>query len=508
MTRMNLASGFAVLACALGSPAHAARPAPATPGVPCKADGGSPDGGPADGGCPVDEAAQSDEDLKRELERSLQQDSAANARKPSAAGGGSATAGPAAPEGAVASGPAPPYPSSARGTQSLNPDISGIIDANAGYEGRTPAFRNGDDPALRSTPSAPAAGFTVQEVELALSAVVDPYFKGEIYLTIPNLNGLEVEEAFATTTSLPYSLQIKAGSFRSAFGRQNGQHLHVQDFTRRPLLNAGFLGADGLRGPGAQVSWLTPLPFYLTLYAEAFSLDVPAPGAPIASFGGGSGRDLTYAGEAKAFFPFGDDWSLYAGLNGATGISPNSAALVPALSTPSAPVSASYNRRSVLVGGDLYVKWKPPNVAGGYESVAWQTEVVFRHLGDAQDCLSADRAGCAAIAAEWDGGLYSQVVYQFDRRWFLGARGDVLGLPASSAIPSTLRGALSLTFQASEFARVRAYGEIEHLGAVRTVPLGSFTLAPDSLAGASPRTTAAAYLQLEVSIGAHGAHPF
>jgi hypothetical protein len=506
---MILVSGFAaLLLCALGSPARAERPAPATPDAPCKPDGGPSDGGPTDGGCPAGQTVQSDEDLKRELERSLEQDAAANARKPSAVGGGSVTAGSAAPEAAISGNPAPPYAGSSRGAQSLNPDISGIIDANAGYEGRTPAFRSGDDPVLRSTPSSPAAGFTVQEVELALSAVVDPYFKGEIYLTIPNLNGLEIEEAFATTTSLPYSLQVKAGSFRSAFGRQNGQHLHVQDFTRRPLLNSAFLGADGLRGPGAQVSWLTPLPFYLTLYAEAFSLDVPAPGAPIASFGGGSGRDLTYASEAKVFFPLGEDWSLYAGLNGATGVSPNSAALVPALSTPTTPVSANYNRRSVLFGGDLYVKWKPPNVAGGYESLAWQTEIVFRRLGDAQGCASPDPAGCAAITAEWDGGLYSQIVYQFDRRWFLGVRGDVLGLPASSAVPSTLRGALSITFQASEFARLRAYGEIERLGAVRSVPGGSFTLAPDSLASASPRTTAAAYLQLEVSIGAHGAHPF
>src|SRR5436190_1935828 len=141
---------------------------------------------------------------------------------------------------------------------------------------------------------------------LAFSAIVDPYFKGEVYLTIPNLDGIEVEEAFATTTSLPWNLQVKAGSFRSAFGRQNGQHLHVQDFTRRPLINAAFLGADGLRGPGAQISWLAPLPFYVTFYAEAFSIgapDQPESGTlppPVATFGGGEPHDLTYAGEVKA----------------------------------------------------------------------------------------------------------------------------------------------------------------------------------------------------------------
>src|SRR5436853_545512 len=167
-----------------------------------------------------------------------------------------------------------------------------------------------------------------KELELAFTAIVDPYFKGEIYLTIPNLEGIEVEEAFATTTSLPWNIQIKGGSFRSAFGRQNGQHLHVQDFTRRPLINAAFLGADGMRGPGLQVSWLAPLPFFLTLYAEAFSLaadpadETQALPQPVPTFGSDSSRRPTLATEAKAFFPFGEEWSFYGGLNFASGKSP------------------------------------------------------------------------------------------------------------------------------------------------------------------------------------------
>src|SRR3989442_10482992 len=168
--------------------------------------------------------------------------------------------------------------------------MSAIRDADFGWQRRAPQLLSGDDPNLHAEGTSHAVGFTAQEVELAFSAIVDPYFKGEIYLTIPNLEGIEVEEAFATTTSLPWNLQVKGGTFRSAFGRQNGQHLHVQDFTRRPLVNAAFLGGDGLRGPGAQVSWLAPLPVYLTLTAEAFSLGAPGapapdePVGPVASF--------------------------------------------------------------------------------------------------------------------------------------------------------------------------------------------------------------------------------
>jgi hypothetical protein len=436
---------------------------------------GAPDGGP------------DDQALRRELEQALGKDAAGQQQSPQAGAQGTA-----APPDAVTGGATPPTPLP-RGAQILNPDMSVILDTVGGYQRRPFSFPSGDDPILRGEEGAKSLGMMVQELEFAFSAIVDPYFRGDAFLTIPNLEGVEVEEAFATTTSLPWNLQVKAGSFRSAFGRQNGQHLHVQDFTRRPLINAAFLGGDGFRGPGAQVSWLAPLPFYLTLYAEAFSLTAPGepgPGTtiapPVASFGGGAPHDLTYAAEAKAFFPLGDEWSVYGGLNAATGISPGF------FQPTDAGVNVlGANRRTVLTGADLYVKWKPTSVARGYNSFAWQTEVVFRHLDDAED-----------LAGGWDGGLYSQVVVQLARRWFLGLRADVLGIPTSSSLGRTLRGSASATFQLSEFARLRAYVEAERSDSLPALP------GPLTPAAVLPADTVAAFLQLEISLGAHGAHPF
>lgn len=388
-----------------------------------------------------------------------------------------------------------PFTSLLRGAQSLNPDISVIADGDAGYVRRAPQLLSGDDPDFGPVDTQHAKGFQVQEVELAFSAIVDPYFKGEAYLTIPNLTGLEVEEAFVTTTSLPWNLQLKAGSFRSAFGRQNGQHLHVQDFTRRPLVNAAFLGSDGLRGPGAQLSWLSPLPFYLALYGEAFSLRRdPSSGAgpipaPINSFGGNQAQRPAVLGEAKIFLPFGEEWSLFGGLNFASGQS-SGITLV-----PGAIIGA--NRASELYGVDAYLKWKPLNVAQGYSSIALQAEAIVRHLG-ADGVLGSAR----------DAGAYAQTVIQFARRWFLGLRGDVL-FPLSDATVAdpalayartghTVRGSTSLTFQPSEFSRVRAYAELEK---------ANFTGA-ETAATVPPSWSPGAFLQLEISIGAHGAHPY
>src|SRR5690349_321186 len=145
----------------------------------------------------------SDAELQKELEQAIQSDKAAAQKQ----GQGQ----PAPPAATGAAPPAAPPQSSPRGTQTLNPDISAILDADFGVQRRAPQFLNGDDPALGASDGRHALGFTAQEVELALSAIVDPYLRGDVFLTIPNLEGIEVEEAFATTTSLPWNLQIKAG---------------------------------------------------------------------------------------------------------------------------------------------------------------------------------------------------------------------------------------------------------------------------------------------------------
>ena len=200
---------------------------------------------------------------------------------------------------------------------------------------------------------------------------------------------------------------------------------------------------------------------------------------PVASFGADRSTRPTLAAEAKAFFPLGESWSVYSGLNFASGKSPG-------VSLGDAGTTG-VGREAQLYGADVYLKWKPINVARGYESLAFQAEAIVRHFG------SGD-----GLEDEWDGGAYAQIVAQFARRWFVGVRGDVVGVPSSSVLARAERVGLSLTFQGSEFSRVRGYLEAEHA----TAPSSAF------LPQAMPQWAPAAYLQLEFSIGAHGAHPY
>src|SRR5678816_260364 len=94
---------------------------------------------------------------------------------------------------------------------------------------------------------------------------------------------------------------------------------------------------------------------------------------------------------------------------------------------------------------DLYLKWKPPNQARSYASVAWQTEYFLRQIPELKVL--------GVVHPQVEGGLYTQVVAQLARRWFLGIRGEMLGAPSGALVNPEYAGALSVTCQFSEFAR-------------------------------------------------------
>jgi hypothetical protein len=352
------------------------------------------------------------------------------------------------------------------GSGLLNPDISLIADMVGGVASRPRASSAGDDPDFGGPASGRTGGFALQEVEVGFQSTVDPYLAARVYLTIPNLRGLEVEETYAMTTSLPAGVQVKAGVFRSAAGRQNEQHLHQQDFSLRPLVNQAYLGEDGLRAPGVQLSWLAPLPFFLRLTSEILSV---APGMG-GSFGGGLRRSPTWLGNVKTFAPLSEAWSLFLGATVATGHAR------PAGYTEDAGLDAN-GPRTLLAGGDLYLKYMPPNQVAGYFSLALQAEGFWRRT------LAA--AGTAAAA---DAGCYAQLVARLARRWQVGARFDQLGLPASDVQAKGARVSTMAMFTPSEFSRVRLQAQREKVDRGDAIY--------------------EALLLLEFSIGAHGAHPF
>ncbi|HEU4384679.1 MAG TPA: hypothetical protein VFR85_14420 [Anaeromyxobacteraceae bacterium] len=244
-----------------------------------------------------------------------------------------------------------------------------------------------------------------QELEVAFQAVVDPYARADVFISFGN-EGAEVEEAFLTTLALPAGLQVKAGKLKSPFGRLNQQHPHVWDFVDAPLGMQRILGPDGLSGAGADLAWLSPLPWFAELHAAWQEVAPGLAGEPQTT---GLARLIQY-------FDLAEGTTLGAGLSGAW-----------RLNGQSGPRN--------LAGADLFLKIRP---LAGRAYVTLQGEIMGQDLGVAGE--------------EEKGGGYAQVVWRSSPFWELGARYD--DAPAVDGGRERRWSALA-GFLPSEFQRIR-----------------------------------------------------
>jgi hypothetical protein len=409
-------------------------------------------------------------------------------------------------------------------------DIGASITVAAGSASTNGIYQNlelGDhDPNQR--------GFTLQGVEFSMQGAVDPYFRGNLNLsyglTPAGESSLELEEGWLETVALPANLQLRVGQIITLFGRQNTQHLHAWSYVDTPLVNGRYLGPDGLRNPGAWVSWLMPVPFY-----SQFIFGIQnSQGETAASFRGGEGAldaeevpgvpfsyrpsdndrgvqhfdDMLLSGRYEASLDLTDTQVLLMGLSGAFG--PNSRG-----------GSEGGNTRTSIAGMDVTWKWTSPNQHGGFPFVAWQTEGMIRWYdagyfdwdlnGDGEaspyEMVNPATGKPAVLPFEnlTDYGLYSQVQYGFRKGWVAGLRFDwvsgdtayyeTLGLVYDGAQYYTdparaprWRLSPNMTWYPTEFSKLRLQFNYDQR-----------TAWPDAYS---------VWLQMEISLGAHAAHKF
>src|SRR5947199_535970 len=243
-------------------------------------------------------------------------------------------------------------------------------------------------------------GFTLPNEEIFLDGAVDPYFKGVADIVFKldqdNATEVELEEVYLTTSSLPWNLQAKAGQFFSEFGRINQQHPHAWDFVDQPLVIGRMFGPEGLRNPGARLSWLVPTPFYSEVFVAAqnshgdtaFSFrnteDALFGRTPIDRPVRNPG-DLLYVPRYVASFDLTDSQTLVTGLSGAFG-----------------PNASATDTRTQIYGADLYWKWKPSRQSGGFPFVSWQTEALGRRFEAGPGSLEAPGSGPLPSQAHLD----------------------------------------------------------------------------------------------------------
>ena len=288
----------------------------------------------------------------------------------------------------------------------LMPEIAVVVDGALGY---TTLSTEQQEPAALVLPQHKAWPL-LQEVELAFQATIDPYVRGDVFLTF-SLDGVGVEEAYLTTLSLPWGLGVKAGKIYSPFGRTSQLHRHQWTFVDQPLSMQRLVGADGLGGAGGDLTWLIPLPWFAELH---LAYQATAPGFADV-------LQLTGVARLVQYFDLSDSITLGAGISWA-------------LFQAEGP--AQWKN---LAGADLYVKFRDP---ASRSSVVLQGEIYGRQLGEQ-----------TLGQARWGG--YGQAVWRLDRNWEVGARYDNAPAPAALA-PGTQETWTALgSYSTSEFFRVR-----------------------------------------------------
>jgi hypothetical protein len=366
----------------------------------------------------------------------------------------------------------------------MNIGFDALADFGWSSESDVGSLQLGDhDPAVR--------GFTIPNAELTLDGAVDPYFKGFasiVYKLEPDgETGVELEEVYFLTTSLPWNLQIKGGQFFAEFGRQNQQHPHSWAFVDQPLVLNRLFGPDGLRSQGARLSWLTPTSWY----AEAMVSVLNSTGETAFSFrsdesseihggvpGGGTVQDagdLLVIPRLSTSFDLTETQTLLLGVSGAFG-----------------PNSSGPGANTQIYGADLFWKWKSATAMQGFPFVSLQAEGLLRKYDAGQRVSLDDPALTLPDEELTDRGMYAQLLWGIKPRWVTGLRGDLAkgddGAFDSELRARRLRVSPNVTWYPSEFSKIRLqynYDDREGLG-----------------------TDHSLWVQVEFMIGAHAAHKF
>jgi hypothetical protein len=303
----------------------------------------------------------------------------------------------------------PPPPAQARTAPSTLPDISVIGDFQASYKNNVK--RNFD------------AG--INEAELSLQSVVDPYARADFFFTLGKDSAgkfrEDLEEGYLTTLSLPAHLQLKAGKFRSALGRINPVHPHALPFISLPVAYNNYFG-EGINDEGASLSWLLPnAHFYQELVVQV--TDGPRDNP---SFSRSVGNTYLEMAHLKNFFDLSSNATLELGLTGITGAN-------------------FYDLRTNIGAIDLTYKWKPVQF-NTYKSFTWQSEFYFSNanIPNAKTVNSL--------------GMYSFINFQFAKRLFFTGMYSYSNKPYSA---STVENSYAAAFgwYATEFQKLEIEGE-------------------------------------------------
>ncbi len=339
-------------------------------------------------------------------------------------------------------GQLPVYGGASSASKALNPDI-GMIGNLVGAVGHNTVN--------------PLRTLALQESELSLQAIVDPYARADFFLAIGE-DRIEVEEGYITFPALPGGFVAKAGKMRAMFGRTNTFHNHTLPWVDRPLVAFDLMGGElddpdvGIKDAGFSVSRILPSPKWLFLEAtgEVFRGDSGT------LFKSSQRSDVSTVGHLKAYRDITESTNLELGGSYARGHN---------------DLGSNFITQVYALDGTL--RWRPLR-RSIYHSFAARTELVWSQ----RDQIGNTQHGF---------GFFVSSEYQLSRRRFMGGRYDRSDRARNAALRDS-GGSFILTYWPSEFSQIR--GQFRHTQY------------------AEGQTANELLFQFLFTLGAHGAHPF
>jgi len=340
----------------------------------------------------------------------------------------------------------PNYGGASAASKILNPDISMIGDF-IGAVGRSNV-----PPGLEATGLGPPPALQMHESELGLQAIIDPYARGDFFVTFGE-SGVDLEEGYITFTALPGGFVAKAGKFRGDFGKVNTLHNHVLPWIDRPLVTDRLVGGeDGIDDAGLSVTRILPAPkgIFLEGTAQVYRGDSGY------VFTSSKRSDASVLGHLRGYRDITDQTNLDLGISYARGHNDLGSAFL-----------------TDLYGVDATLRWTPLRRTI-YHNFVGRAEFVWSH----RDQVPLTQRSF---------GFFTSGDYRLNRRWTVGGRIDRSGRArAANLIDEGFSGVL--TYWPSEFSQVRGQYRFTHFA---DGPDGNEFL-----------------FQFIFVLGAHGAHPF
>jgi hypothetical protein len=358
----------------------------------------------------------------------------------------------------------PVYGGASAAAKALNPDISAIGDfiGAAGHSVNSPGS------IIRQAGS---RSLEMHESELGFQAIIDPYARGDFFLSFGE-EGVNLEEGYITFTALPGGFVARAGKMRAAFGKVNTLHNHVLPWVDRPLVTENLVGGeDGIDDAGVSITKILPAPkgIFLEATGQVFRGDSGSQTYFLPN--GGTIDQTVFTASTKG------DVSTVAHLRGYKDLT-DSTNLDLGVSYARGHNDVGSNFITNLYGMDATLRWKPLR-RSIYHSFIGRSELIWSQREQLPTVLLA--------GLQRSFGMYASADYQLGRRWFVGGRYD-WSERARDMLQKDSGVSAALTYWPSEFSQIRGqYRFTRYDGNFQEHQL---------------------LMQVQFSLGAHGAHPF